>query len=31
MLGGDGMNFSLEYTLSDARGFLQLCPFMPGA
>jgi hypothetical protein len=31
MSGGDGMDSTLEYILSDTRGFLQLRPFMPGA
>jgi hypothetical protein len=26
---GDGMDSTLEYILSDACGFLLLCPFMP--
>jgi hypothetical protein len=28
--GSDGMDSLLEYILSDERGFLQLCPFVPG-
>jgi hypothetical protein len=30
MSGGDGMDSTLEYILSDACGFLLLCPFVPG-
>jgi hypothetical protein len=30
MSGGDGMDSTLEYILSDAHGLLRLCPFMPG-
>jgi hypothetical protein len=30
MLGGDGMDFILECVLLGVRGFLLLCPFMPG-
>jgi hypothetical protein len=31
MSGGDGNDSTLKYILSDAHGFLQLCPFIPGA
>jgi hypothetical protein len=31
MLGSDGMDSTLEYTLSDMHGFLLLRPFVPGA
>jgi hypothetical protein len=31
MLGSDGMDSTLEYILSDARGFLLLRPFVPDA
>jgi hypothetical protein len=27
---GDGIDFTLEYILSDVLGFLQLHPFVPG-
>jgi hypothetical protein len=30
MSGGDGMDSTLEYILSDVHGFLLLCPFMLG-
>jgi hypothetical protein len=30
MLGCDGMDFTLEYILANARGFLRLHPFVPG-
>jgi hypothetical protein len=30
MLGGDGMDSTLEYMLSDTHGFLLLHPFMLG-
>jgi hypothetical protein len=30
MSGGDGMDSTLEYILSNERGFLLLCPFLPG-
>jgi hypothetical protein len=31
MLGGDGMDSKLGYTLLDVRGFLLLRPFIPSA
>jgi hypothetical protein len=30
MSDSNGMDSTLEYILSDAHGFLQLCPFVPG-
>jgi hypothetical protein len=31
MSGGDGKDSTLEYPMLDARGFLLLRPFVPGA
>jgi hypothetical protein len=31
MSGSDGMDYVLEYILSDALGFLRLHPLVPGA
>jgi hypothetical protein len=30
MPSGDGMDFTVEYILSDVHGFLRLRPFVPG-
>jgi hypothetical protein len=31
MLGGDGMDSTIECIFSSARGFQLLCPIVPGA
>jgi hypothetical protein len=31
MSGGNGMDSVLECVMSGTRGFLQLCPIVPGA